>query len=297
MRFSIINLMILIVILAIISMTCFYTVKQYETAMVLHFGKVELNKGGSVKVVGPGLHMRWPFVDVVKPFDMRIRTLNVDSPRVMTAEQKEVSVDAYVKWRIADVLKYYKATGSNAVNASQLLTQNLNDSLRNEFGSLAIPELIDTERSQVMQSLQQSVNKAAATLGIDVVDVRIKKIELPQKVQDSVFERMRSKRENKAATLRAEGQQAAEQIKADADAQATVITATAKSDAAKIRAKGTAEAAGIYAKAYSQDPTFFVFYRSLEAYQQVFAKGHANLVLKPNSQFFKYFNSPDLKIS
>lgn len=290
MRTSVINILILIIVVAIVSILCFYTVQQYQSAIVLRLGKVEMVSKDQAKIIKPGLHFRWPFVETVNTFDMRIRTLDVDAPRVMTAEQKEVSVDAYVKWRVGNPLQYYKATSSNALRASQLLTQNLSDSLRNEFGQLTIPELVDTKRSQVMQGLQKRVNKAATDLGIDVVDVRIKKIELPPKVQDSVFARMRSKRENKATLLRSEGQQAAEKIKADADAQATVILATAKSEAAKIRAQGYGEASQIYAKAYQQDPKFYAFFRSLEAYQDTFTNKHATLMLKPDSQFFHFFN-------
>lgn len=290
MRFSVINILIVVILVILFSTLSLYTINQYQRAIVSRLGKVEMVNKDTAKVIQPGLHFRWPFVDVVKPFDMRIRTLNIDAPRVMTAEQKEVTVDAYVKWRIGDVLQYYKATSSNELRARQLLTQNLSDSLRNEFGSMTIPELVDTKRSEVMTALQQRVNKAALPLGIDVVDVRIKKIELPQKVRQSVFERMISKRENKAAQLRADGQQAAEKIKADGDAQATVIVATAKSEAAKIRAKGYAEAASIYSKAYQQDSQFYSFFRSLEAYQDTFANNHATLLLKPDSKFFKYFN-------
>ncbi len=290
MRASFVFLAALIIAIFLMVMSCF-TVNQYESALVLRLGKIVTQSNGQPYLAEPGLHFRWPFIDIVDNFDMRMRTLESDSDRVMTAEQKEVSVDAYVKWRISDPLAYYKSTTSNDALANLLLQQTLQDAMRSQFGQMTINDLVDAKREQVMTALSQALQAPAQQLGIQIVDVRVMKIELPQKVQDSVFARMRSKRENDAATYRADGLQAAEQIKADADAQAAVIIATAKSDAAKTRATGYAQAAQIFAQTYGQDPSFYAFYQSLKAYQAVFSNQHATLVLHPDSQFFQFFNS------
>jgi len=290
--FSFLAFIIVIILLASFS---FYTVNQYESALVLRLGKIVMNKNNTPYIATPGLHFRWPGIDTVDNFDMRIRTLESDSDRVMTAEQKEVSVDAYVKWKISDIVKYYKSTTSNNFLADSLLQQALQDAMRSQFGQMTINQLVDTKREAVMTALSKALQIPAAQLGIQIIDVRIKKIELPQKVQDSVFARMRSKRENDAASYRAQGLQAAEQIKADADAQAAIIVATARSQAAKIRAEGQAEAAALYTKSYSQAPEFYNFYRTLLAYQVIFSSQRSSIVLRPNDpsfQFFKYFNQP-----
>ena len=289
MRASFVFLAVLLIAILLL-ITSSFTVTQYQTAIVLRLGQIVNQSNGQVYLAGPGAHFRWPFVETVDNFDMRVHTLDSDSERVMTAEQKEVSVDAYVKWRISNTVAYYKSTASNQTLASALLQQTLQDAMRSQFGQMTINDLVDAKREQVMASLSQALQTPAQQLGIEIVDVRIKKIELPEKVQESVFARMRSKRENDAATYRADGMQAAEQIKADADAQAAVIVATAKSDAAKVRAAGYAEAAQISANAYNQDPDFYAFYRSMIAYQAVFANQHATLALRPNGLFFQNFN-------
>lgn len=291
---SSVSLIILFVVVLVVGFASMYTVQQYQQAVILRLGKFEMQDGKTF-VATPGLHWKIPFIETVEPFDMRIRTLQADSNSVMTEQQKQVAVDSFIKWRIKDIVKYYKSTASNSQRASQLLQQNLQDAVRNQFGKLTITELVDTQRAQVMENLKQALAAPAAQLGIQVIDVRIKKIELPDKVQGSIFARMRSKRENNAAAYRAEGRQAEEKIKADADANKTVILATAKSNAAKIRAEGAAKAAKIYSDAYKGDPNFYAFYRSLEAYTSVFNGKDATLVLSPNSQFFQYFNTAAMK--
>ncbi len=289
MRASFIFLASLIIVVFLLSMSVF-TVDQYQSAIVLRLGKIVNTKNNQPMIEEPGLHFRWPFIENVDEFDMRVRTLQSSSERVMTAEQKELSVDAYVKWKIANPVTYYTSTSSNSQLADALLQQALQDAMRNQFGQMTISDLIDAKREQMMADLFQALQAPAAQLGIQIIDVRIQKIELPQKVQDSVFARMRSKRENDAAAYRADGLQTAEQIKADADANAAVIISTANSQAAKTRADGEAKALQIVASTYAKDPEFYEFFKSLQVYQAAFANQHGTLILSPNGQLFKYFN-------
>lgn len=289
MRASFIFLASLIIIIFLLSMSVF-TVAQYQSAIVLRLGQIVNSKNNQPMIAGPGLHFRWPFIEDVNEFDMRVRTLQSSSERVMTAEQKELSVNAYVKWKISNPVAYYESTSSNSDLADSLLQQALQDAMRNQFGQMTISDLIDAKREQMMASLFQALQAPAAQLGIQIIDVRIETIELPPKVQDSVFARMRSKRENDAASYRAQGLQTAEQIKADADANAAVIISTANSQAAKTRADGEAKALQIVASTYAQNPDFYGFFRSLQVYQAAFANQHATLVLSPSGQLFKYFN-------
>lgn len=290
MRVSFLSLAVLLVVIFLLSLS-FYVVNPYESALVLRLGKVVTDSNGQPELAGSGFHFKWPLLDDVNDFDMRVKTLESDSDRVMTAEQKEVSVDAYVKWKISNPLTYYQSTNSDDARANLLLQQTLQDAMRSEFGQMTISDLVDAKREQVMTDLSKALQGPAQQLGIQIIDVRLMKIELPQPVEDSIFARMKSKRENDAATYRAQGLQTAEQIKADADEQAAVIVATAKSEAAKTRASGYAQAAQILANSYSQNPGFYAFYRSLKAYQAIFANQHGTLVLRPDSQFFQYFNS------
>ncbi len=289
-------LVTLVIIALVVLYASLYTVNETQKGIILRLGKIELNKQQQAKTVGPGLHIKWPFIQSVKLFDMRLRTLDIDSSRIMTAEQKDVIVDAFVKWRIGDIVQYFKSTGGDDAQASTLLRQKVNDGMRATFGQHTIPELLSNKRNAVMQQILKEVQIAAAPIGVQVLDVRIKRIDLPQEVAEKIYARMRSAREKKAALIRADGQQQAEVIRAKADAKVAVTIAQAKSQAAAIRAKGNAEAATIYANAYAQHLSFYRFYRSLEAYLAVFS-GHANrLVLRPEGEFFQYFN-PHVKVT
>lgn len=288
---------VLIIILCIAIIAFFlsaYTVQQTQKAIVLQLGQIEQTAKGQPLIVQPGLHFKIPFVQTVKPFDMRLRTFDIDSSRIMTQEQKEVLVDAFVKWRISDIVTYYKSTGGNAALAEQLLAQKVNDGLRNEFGQQTISQLLSEERVSAMGDILKNAQKAAESLGIVVTDVRIKRLDLPTEVEQKIFARMRSAREKIAAQLRADGQQQAEIIKSQADAQVTIILSKANSDAAKIRAQGDAEAAKIYNQAYDQNPTFYDFLKSLQSYQEVFGNNHNTVVLRPQGEFFKNFVKPVL---
>ena len=275
----------------VVALLSLYTVRQGQAALLLRLGKLAQDpKTHQVKIIEPGLHAKVPFVNQVHTFDMRLRTLDVESSRIMTAEQKYVLVDYYVKWHISDLGLYYKRTGGFAGRAQLLLEQKINDSLRASFGRRQISEVIAGERLNIMQLLKQKANESAEGLGLRVADVRIKRIDLPSEVSDSVYQRMRTEREQVATMHRAQGHAQAEALRAKADATAAVLVATAKSDAAKIRAQGDEKAARLYNATYSQDAAFYELYRSLEAYKQVLRDKGTVMVLNPKSDFFQYFN-------
>lgn len=287
---------VIIVILLILAYSSFYTVHEGERAFLLRLGSVVTNSKGMPVVKGPGLHMKAPFITTVRYFDMRLQTLDIKSSRIVTAEQKDVIVDYYVKWRINDLVLYYTRASGSVEHADLLLEQQLNDGLRAQFGRRSISEVVSDDRTTIMDALSQQANVNAQKLGIQVVDVRIKRIDLPTEVSTAVFERMRAERERVAMEHRSTGKASAEAIRANADANVTVTIAMAKEQAANLRSQGDAQAAKVYADAYSQDPAFFAFYRSLLAYKKVFNnRDNSVLVLRPDSQFFKYFNADTSK--
>lgn len=271
----------------------FYTVEQGQKALVLRMGKIVTNSKGEPLVESPGLHFKLPFVDSIKWFDMRLQTLSVDSSSILTQEQQYVLVDYYAKWRIENIPLYYTRTGNDPDKTRLLLQQEINDRLRAEFGRRLLSDVISDARAVVMTKLQTEANKSGKNMGIAVIDVRIKRIDFSKEVAPSVFANMRADREKVAAKYRSEGKAAAEKIRAQADADATVILATAQANSAKIRAQGESEASKIYADAYSKDPEFYAFYKSLQAYKDIFNNNKENniFVLKPDSQFFKYFTT------
>jgi len=281
----------LLVILIILGFTSFFTVSEGQQALVLRLGKLETNAQGVVSVFNPGLHFKVPFIEHDRVFDARIQTADIKSSRIVTAEKKYVLVDYYVKWKINNLARFYKSTGGNYQQASNLLQEQLNDTLRALFGKRTIAEVVSEDRIKIMAALLQGANVGAKNLGIDVIDVRIKKIDLPETVTNTVYQQMRAERERVATEHRSQGRATAEAIRAQADANVTVTIATAKAKGAAIRAEGEKIAAQMYANAYSKDPAFYSFYRSLVAYQQSFSNKHDVLVLKPDNQFFKYFNS------
>lgn len=281
---------ILIGLLGLLALSSLYTIREGQRGLLLRLGKLVTDpKTGMPVVKEPGLHFKWPFVNRARVLDVRLQTLGIESSRYMTAKKKDVWVDSYVKWRIADLALYYTRTGGNAFRAEALLKQLVNDGLRAEFGKRDIQEVVSGERTDIMALLRREANIGAKKLGIHVVDVRIKGIDLPEEVSNAVFDRMRAERERSATEHRAKGRAAAEAIRAEADATVTVTVATAESNAKKVRAKGNAIAAEIYTNAYTKDKSFFVFYRSLIAYDGAF-KDNDILVLRPDNQFFKYFN-------
>lgn len=283
------NLAILIAVAALFAaMGSIFVVNETQTAIVLNLGKVVRAD------LKPGLHFKLPLVDEVRRFDRRILTLDDAPERYLTSEKKDVSVDFFVKWRIKDVATYYRAaSGGNEDAARQRLTPIIKDSLRNQINQLSLAEVVSGGRVDLTQRLLAGTKEGAATLGIEIVDIRIKRINLPDDstILGSVFERMRAERTRVANQLRAEGTEAADTIKATAERESLVIRATAERDAQVLRGAGDARAAELAAAAYSQDAEFYAFYRSLEAYRASLADGRATLVLDPDSEFLRYFGN------
>jgi len=276
-------------VLAAIIYSSAFVVSEWETALKLRLGKIV---DSNYKA---GLHWRVPIINEVKKFDSRIQTLDAKPERFLTVEKKDVIVDSFAKWRIADVAQYYRSTGGDSGKTSRLLAERINTGLRNEFGKRTILEVVSGERTQIMEQLTKEADAQAAELGVEVLDVRIKQIDLPPEVSESVYGRMRTERERVARDLRAQGAEAAERIQADADRQKVVIVANAYKQSEELRGEGDGRSAEIYAKAYSQSPEFYAFYRSLNAYQKVFEKGGDMMVLEPDSEFFKYFKNKEGK--
>ncbi|MFC3908766.1 protease modulator HflC [Legionella dresdenensis] len=274
----------------IVLLASLFTVTQGQHGILLRLGRlVDDPKTGSAKILAPGLHVKTPFIESVRLFDTRIQTLDIKSSRIVTREKKDVMVDYYVKWRISDLARYFKSTGGNQLKAETLLEQQLNTSLRAEFGKRTIPDLVSGGRDDVMELLRKKTEQQADGLGIKVVDVRVKGIELPANTSNAIYQRMRADMQKIANRHRADGSAAAEAIQAAADAQVTVVLAEARSKGQTIRASGQAEAARTYANAYSQNQEFFAFYRSLKAYEGSFNSKSDILVLDQSSAFFDYF--------
>ena len=260
-----------------------YIIKETERGVKLQFGEVV---DPDLK---PGLHFKIPMVNTIRIFDARVQTLDTRPQAFLTLEKKRLIVDSYVKWRISDVEKYYTATSGDSFRASDLLSTRIETSLRNEFGTRTLTEVVSGEREEVMDAVITDLSQLTeAELGLAVIDVRVKKIDLPPEVSSSVYERMRTERERLARELRSRGKELAEGIRADADRQSTVLLAEAYRDSEIIRGEGDAEAARIYAEAYNRDAEFYSFYRSLMAYKESFGSGADVLLLKPDSEFFRY---------
>lgn len=281
---------ILVVLAVLLGYNSMFVVHEGQSALVLQFGRI-VRTGDT-----PGLHFKLPLIQQALLFDNRILTLEAQPERYFTSEKKSVNVDFYVKWRIADNAEYYRATAGSELQAANRLTPIVKDALRFEFNARTLQELISGGRKDITERVRKQTDAIARkSLGIAVVDVRIKRIDLPEEVSESVYKRMRAERLQLANELRSTGQQAAETIQADADRQRQVLIADAERDAAKVRGEGDAQAAAIYAQAYGQDPEFFAFYRSLGAYRKSFEDGKGVLVLKPDSEFLRYFNDGNSK--
>ncbi len=278
------------VILLIVGLSSVFTITQGEHGILLRLGRlVQDSSTDKTKILSPGLHFKMPFIENVRVFDTRLQTLDIKSSRIVTKEKKDVIADYYVKWRISDLEQYFKATGGNEMKAEKLLEQQLNTLLRNEFGKRTIPDVVSDARDDIMSVLLQGAEKQAAQLGIHVVDVRIKGIELPSSTSNAIYQRMRADMRKIANRHRADGRAEAEAIQASADRKVTVILADAQSRGKIIRGEGQGQAAKIYAKAYGKDKKFFEFYRSLSAYVDSFNKPQDLLILDQSSSFFDYF--------
>jgi membrane protease subunit HflC len=286
---------ILFVIATIVSLSVF-TVKETDLALRLQLGKV------LTADFQPGLHFKIPFLDQVRKFDKRIRTLEAPPEQFLTAEKKNLIVDSFVKWKIVDVKNFFTATGGTDAIAGQRLREIIADGLRREFGKRTIQEVVSSERSKIMDIIRQEANDApsasaedkkssgARQFGVEIIDVRIKRIELPKEVSSSVYSRMEAERERVAKELRSRGEAEAVRTRAIAERENVELVAAAERDAEKIRGEGDAQAAQIYAQAYNQNPEFYAMYRSLMAYRKVFGQKRDILVLEPTSEFFSYFN-------
>ena len=271
------------VILAVLAWNSFYIVAQTEKAVLLQFGRIVQAD------VQPGLHVKYPYINQVRKFEARLLTLDSPTQRFLTLEKKAVMVDAYAKWRVADAERYYTATSGLKQIADERLSRRLESGLRDQFGKRTLHEVVSGERDALMADITALLNKLAMKeLGIEVVDVRVKAIDLPKEVNRSVFERMSTEREREAREHRAKGKELAEGIRADADRQRRVLLAEAYRSSEEARGDGDALAAAIYAKAYGMDQEFYAFYRSLRAYRESFANKSDVLVLDPNSEFFRY---------
>ncbi len=275
-----------ILVLAIIGYVSAFKVDQWENAVVFKFG--EIVRTG----LGPGLHFMIPLVNTVQKFDMRLLNLDQDPQRFLTSEKKDVIVDYYVKWRIGDLDSFYTSTRGDMQRAELLLSQKINGALREEFGKRTVQEVVASERGMVMNQVQDRLDRLTDDLGVDVVDVRTMRIDLPENVSSSVYSRMRAERDRVARDFRARGAEAAERIRANSDREREVILANAYREAQTIRGEGDAQAAEIYANVFNRNPEFYSFYRSLGVYRSGFDGENSILLLKPDSELFQYFNSP-----
>ena len=279
------------VLLVLLASGSLFAVKEGERAIVIQFGKVQRDDAtGDTKVFEPGLHFKLPFIDSVRVLDARIQTLDGSPDRFVTSEKKDLIVDSYVKWRIEDFARYYLSTGGNKLQAEALLKQKVNNGLRSEFGTRTIAQIVSGERSALMNQAMEQASTSSDELGIEIVDVRVKQINLPTEVSNSIFQRMRAERAAVAREHRSEGQEQAEVIKANIDAKVTVMLADAERNARQLRGEGDAIAAQIYADAYSKNADFYSFLRSMDAYKESFNSKQDVMVIAPDSDFFKYMN-------
>ncbi|MGZ4978056.1 MAG: protease modulator HflC [Methylobacter sp.] len=268
--------------LVFIIMMCVFTVSETEKAIKFRLGEIVKSD------YEPGLHFKLPIINNIKKFDKRIQTMDAKPERFLTAEKKNVIVDSFVKWRIGDVTTFYTVVAGDIDQANLRLDQIVKDAFRGEFGKRNIKQLLSTDRQVIREVLIKNARPLAANLGMDIIDVQVMRIDLPDEVSSSVFRRMEAERERVAREFRSQGAEAAERIRADADRQRVVTMANAFRDAEKIRGEGDAKSAEIYAKAYGADADFFTFYRSLNAYKKTFSSS-SMMVLDPESDFFKYF--------
>jgi modulator of FtsH protease HflC len=263
-----------------------FTVDQRQYAIVFQLGEIK------EVIKEPGLAFKWPMIQNVRFFDRRILTLDsVEPERFLTAEKKPVLVDSFVKWRIADVRQYYISVGGDEMLARTRLSQTVNSGLREEFGRRTVHDVVSGERDKIMADVQKKADADARHFGVEIVDVRLKRVDLPAEVSEAVYRRMETERKRVANELRSQGAAEAERIRADADKQREVIVAEAYRDAQKIKGEGDAKAAAIYGRAFGENPEFYSFYRSLEAYRQGFANKSDMLVVDPSSDFFKYLKN------
>ncbi|MEJ2566868.1 MAG: protease modulator HflC [Gammaproteobacteria bacterium] len=278
-----ITALVLVLALLIVGSFSVFTVSETQKAIMFRLGEIVKTN------FTPGLHFKVPFVNNVRTFEARLMTLDIETERYLTSEKKNLLVDAFVKWRINNVARFYRSVSGDESQGALRLSQIIKDSLRSEFGKRTIQEVISGERSQIMDNVTSFANEQAKEFGIAVVDVRLKRIDLPPDVSDSVYRRMEAERSRVAREFRSQGAEAAERIRADADRRRTEILADAYRESQQVRGAGDAQAADIYAKAYDKNKEFYAFYRSLESYRKTFNNKSDMVVVDPSSEFFKYF--------
>ncbi len=281
------NIVIAVLVAAILVSLSLFTVDQRQAALVFQLGEIV-----SVKKE-PGLYFKIPLLQNVRYFDTRILTLDASTPeRFITSEKKNVLVDYFVKWRIVDVQRFYVSFNGDEARAMNRLAQTVNDGMRAEFGKRTVHDVVSGERDTIMEVLRKNADADARRFGVQVTDVRIKRVDLPTEVSEAVYRRMEAERKRVANELRSTGAAEAEKIRADADRQREVIIAEAYREAQRIKGEGDARAAAIYAEAFGRNPEFYAFYRSMESYRSSFRGKNDVLVLQPNSEFFRYMRSP-----
>jgi membrane protease subunit HflC len=277
----------LVFALAVLTGMSVFTVDQRERAIVFQLGEI------MEVITEPGLHFKWPLIQNVRMFDGRILTLDTpDTERFITSEKKNLLVDSFVKWRIEDVKQYYVSVSGDESQAHNRLAQWVNSALREEFGKRTVHDVVSGERDKLMEAVREKVIEDAKALGVLIVDVRLKRVELPQEVSESVFRRMDAERKAVASELRSQGSSDAEKIRAEADREREVIVAEAYKQAQRVKGEGDRKASAIYAQAFNENPEFYAFYRSMEAYRAGFSKRSDVMVMDPNSEFFRYFKNP-----
>jgi membrane protease subunit HflC len=277
------SLKIIVPVIAFLVWSSVFTVGEREEAILFQFGEIIESD------FEPGLHFKMPFINNVRKFDNRILTIDQKPERFLTQEKKDLIVDSYVKWRITDVVQYFKTTQGDELTAGRLLYENINNGLRNEFGKRTIQQVVSGDRAEIMGVMTEQASERAKSLGVEVVDVRVKKVDYPERVSNSVYQRMRAEREREARDFRSKGHEASERIQADADRQRSILVAEAYRDAEILRGEGDAKATDTYAKAFNKDREFYKFYRSMTAYTKTFSNASDVILLEPDSDYFKYF--------
>lgn len=279
-------LIALLVVLLALSQSLF-TVREGELAIRTRVSEIVASD------IPPGLHFKMPLIDSKIIFDARLQTLDADPEKVMTQEKKELIVDYFVEWRIADTRKYWVSTRGQQARAEVIIAQIVTDDLRGEFAKRTVNEVVSKDRSQIMEDITKTLSAEVANQGMEVVDVRVKRIEFAEKIKDSVYRRMEAERKRVSAQLRAQGREQEKAIRADTDRQVKVILANANRDAEITRGQGDAKATKIYAEAFSKDTSFYRFQKSLEAYKQSFSSKDSTFITSPDSEFFRYLDNAD----
>lgn len=275
--------LIVLAAIVIVGLSSVYYVDQREKALVFKFGEIVRSD------IEPGLHFKIPIIEQVRKFDARIQTMDASAENYLTFEKKNLVVDSFVKWRIRDVAKYYVTVSGLKTSAERRLAQRVNDALREKFGRRTVQEVISGDRALIMDEVKKATDEQSREIGVEVVDVRLKRVDLDPEVSERVYKRMEAERSRVAKELRAKGAEEAEKIRADAERQREITLAEAFRDAETLRGQGDAKATGIYADAFGRDEEFYALYRSLNAYKETFGNENDLLVIEPDSEFFQYF--------